>query len=210
MPVTTPVKEFTVAVAISSLLHAPPDTVFASVVVDPSHTDNVPVIAVGCAYIFIAFVAAPPQPVEYVIVAAPWLTPVITPEVASTDATATLLLVHVPYADAFVHVVVAPVHKLVAPVIEEGINDSVTVATATQGAPIAYDIVVVPAETAVTTPVVEFTVATPVLLLTHVPPATELLSVVVPPLHIPSVPVIGDGPAFTVSTLVAGVPQPVV
>jgi hypothetical protein len=120
-----------------------------------------------------------------------------------------LLLLHVPKLVASVHVVVAPVQILPVPVIEAGAVATVTVITAAQAVPVAYDITDVPPETLVTKPVEEPTVATAVLLLLHVPPLIELLNVVVPPLHMRAVPVIAAGDALTESVWVACVPQPV-
>jgi hypothetical protein len=55
-----------------------------------------------------------------------------------------------------------------------------------------------PYATPVTVPVAEPTVATPVLLLNHVPPDVVLASVDVDPSHALNVPVIAAGLAFTV------------
>ena len=59
----------------------------------------------------------------------------------------------------------------------------------------------VPADAPVTTPDEE-TVATPVLLLAHVPPPVASLSSVLKPWQAEAVPVIGDGNAVTVSVRV--------
>jgi hypothetical protein len=63
----------------------------------------------------------------------------------------------------------------------------------------------VPADTAVTTPVVAFTVATAVLLLLQMPPATVELNVLVPATQIDCVPLNTPavGAAVTVIVLVA-------
>jgi len=55
-------------------------------------------------------------------------------------------------------------------------------------------------------PVVEPTLATEILLLSHVPPEVASLSVVVDPTHTAVVPVIDNGNAFTVTTVVARQP----
>jgi hypothetical protein len=47
IPVTTPVPELMVAVVVLELLQVPPPGVEPSVVVDPWHTDAVPVMPVG-------------------------------------------------------------------------------------------------------------------------------------------------------------------
>ena len=57
----------------------------------------------------------------------------------------------------------------------------------------------VPADTPVTTPDAEPTVATPVLPEVHVPPAVASLSVVVSPAQTTAVPVIADGSGLTVT-----------
>ena len=59
-------------------------------------------------------------------------------------------------------------------------------------------IVVVPCATPVTTPEETPIVATPVLLLDHVPPGTASVRVVVPPIHKGAIPIIG-GAVFTVT-----------
>jgi hypothetical protein len=63
-------------------------------------------------------------------------------------------------------------------------------------------IVTVPTDTPVTTPDKESTVARPVLLLLHVPPAVELLNEDIFPAQILKVPVIAETEAFTVITFV--------
>ena len=57
-----------------------------------------------------------------------------------------------------------------------------------------------------TTPVLAFTVPTPVLLLLHVPPDVLLLNAVVLPTHTLAVPPIAPGIAYTVATAVAKQP----
>lgn len=66
----------------------------------------------------------------------------------------------------------------------------------------------VPAETPVTTPVPEITVATAVLLLDHVPPEFGLPKVVLLPAHTVADPVIAPGVWFTVTTEPTGDPHP--
>ena len=55
----------------------------------------------------------------------------------------------------------------------------------------------------VTTPVVASTTAIVGLLLLHVPPGTELLSVAAVPIHTDELPVIGGTPGLTVTDAVA-------
>lgn len=71
-------------------------------------------------------------------------------------------------------------------------------------------IVAVPAETPVTTPVPEPTVAIPVAEELHVPPDVPSLSVVVEPAHIAALPVMDAGNAFTVTVVLAVHPELVV
>ena len=65
-----------------------------------------------------------------------------------------------------------------------------------------------PEATPFTIPVDGSTVATEVVLLVHVPPETVLLSVVAEPIQTEAVPVIVDGSAFTVTTVVVLQPVP--
>ncbi len=61
MPFTTPEPEI-VATAGALLLHAlPPDVASLSVVVEPTHTDSVPVMAEGSGLTVIFFVAKQPE-----------------------------------------------------------------------------------------------------------------------------------------------------
>jgi hypothetical protein len=62
-PLTTPVEDTTVATDVLLLLHVPPDAVFVNVVVDPSHTVNVPPMVPGVGVTLTAWVEAVPQPV---------------------------------------------------------------------------------------------------------------------------------------------------
>ena len=137
------------------------------------------------------------------IVAAPALTAVTTPD-ASTVATAVLLLDHAPVplphstTPLAVYVDVAPIHSVPFVVVTEVIAAfglTVTLCDALTVPPqppvIVYVIVAVPALTAVTTPDAS-TVATAVLLLDHapvpLPPSTTPLAVYVDVAPIHSVP----------------------
>ena len=64
-------------------------------------------------------------------------------------------------------------------------------------------IIEVPIATPETTPEADPTVATPVLLLLHVPPVTASVSVVVEPVQSVTVPRMAVGVGFTVTTKVA-------
>jgi hypothetical protein len=55
-PVTIPVPEFTVAIAVFPLLHVPPIVVLVSDKVLPTHADSAPPIAAGVTFTEIVFV----------------------------------------------------------------------------------------------------------------------------------------------------------
>jgi hypothetical protein len=74
---------------------------------------------------------------------------------------------------------------------------------------VLYVIVAVPPATAVTIPDDVPTVATPVLLLLHIPPETLLLNVVVKVWHTDATPEIVPGTGVTLMDFVTSVPQPV-
>ena len=101
--------------------------------------------------------------------------PVTTPVVASIVATLVVALLQLPPLVVLASVVVNPLHNTVVPVIAVEtasaltVNDFWAVTVPPQPPVTVYMILDVPAETAVTTPVVAFTVATAVLLLLHAP-----------------------------------------
>jgi hypothetical protein len=108
----------------------------------------------------------------------------------------------VPPAGDELSAVVDPVQTDAVPVIALGCVLTVTVAVEKQPPNNVYGITAVPALTPDTTPVDDPTVATPVLPLTHVPPAGEELSVVVEPVQTEAAPVIAAGCVFTVTVAV--------
>ena len=224
-PYTTPVVEPTVPTAVLLLLHVPvpPEAVkSANVIVKPLHTDVDPVIAPATGdtltVIFTVVVAEPQEAVlsVNVIVVTPELTPYTTPVVEPTVPTAVLLLLHVPVPPDAVtseSVIVSPVHTDEGPVIvpAEGEVTTVTfivvVADPQETVVSVNVIVVVPALTPYTTPVVEPTVPTAVLLLLHVPvppDAVASASGIVDPAHTEVGPVIVPalGDALTVILVV--------
>jgi hypothetical protein len=143
-----------------------------------------------------------------VITEVPAVTPDTIPEPEPTVATEVELLLQVPPDTASLNVVVDPVQTVSVPVIAAGNGVTVTMVV-TALVPIAYEIVVVPADTAVTVPLA--TVATLVALLLHTPPEVTLLSVVVPPEHNVVVPVIKPipvNPPFELIRLVPLAPVP--
>jgi hypothetical protein len=97
------------------------------------------------------------------------VSPLTTPEVAFTEATLGLLLLHAPPGIASLNVVVPPTQSVVIPVIALGngltVTDKVTMLP-DNGVNV---MVVTPAEMAVSTPVLNPMVATAALLLDHVP-----------------------------------------
>jgi hypothetical protein len=101
------------------------------------------------------------------------------------------------------------------PVIEPGRPLTVTTTDLVQPNPNEYIIVDVPAAAPYTVQLVLAgntgnTVATDVLLLVHVPPPARSDKVVVPFTHTLSMPLIGDGAVFTVTTVEAVQPATVV
>jgi len=76
-------------------LHVPPEVASIAVVVEPTQTTSVPVIAAGMGLTVITAVTGAPV-VVYEMVAVPAVCAVTIPEDAPMLATAGLLLVHVP------------------------------------------------------------------------------------------------------------------
>src|ERR1019366_10669661 len=86
IPVTTPVNEPTVAMAVVLLLHTPLP-VSDNAVVWPTHTTGVPIMAIGA--VFTVIVLLTEQSVValvYVIVAVPEARPVTSPDIEPTLA----------------------------------------------------------------------------------------------------------------------------
>jgi hypothetical protein len=95
-----------------------------------------------------------------------------------------------------------PAHTTVKPVIAVGIGVTSIMIVIWQPESVVYVIIVVPADTPVTTPDVTSTVAIAALPLLHVPPVVVLLSVDVAPAQIFVIPVIGAANGLTVTTAV--------
>jgi hypothetical protein len=101
MPVTAPVVD-TVAIPGAVLDHTPPGVISVRLVTDPTHTPNIPDIAVGVGVVVIVITAA--QPIEFicVITEGPGVNPIPVPTMRPglptvvVVATFVLLLVHVP------------------------------------------------------------------------------------------------------------------
>jgi len=96
---------------------------------------------------------------------------------------------------------VLPAHKPNVPAIADGSGSTRTIVVAIQPTPEVKVIIVVPAATPLTTPVVEPMVALGILLLTHIP-VIPSIRVVVEPTHTSPVPVIDNGSGFTVTIVV--------
>jgi uncharacterized protein (DUF362 family) len=213
-PVTTP-PFVTVATAVLLLVHVPP-VVGLKVVVEPTHIVLVPVMLTeGLTLTVNGAVATEVHPLlvkVYVNVAEPAAIAVINPALEIV-ATAVLLLTHVPSVVGLT-VVVPPIHsEVLEPVIFiVGRALTVTALVASDGHNVVLLVnvnVAVPPLTPVTTPPF-VTVATAVLLLTHVPPVVGL-KVVVDPAHMVVAPVmLTVGFALTVTVFVGSEAQFVV
>jgi hypothetical protein len=135
-PVTTPVEALIVAVAVLAVDHTPPVVVLESVVVAPSHTDVVPVIAAttGKLLIVTVVVTALVHPFEfvyvYVIVAVPAVTPVTFPVIELTVATAAFDVVHTPPDVVLVKIVLDPIHAFIVPPIAARTGNAFTLTVA--------------------------------------------------------------------------------
>ena len=109
------------------------------------------------------------------MVAVPPATPYTVPVDALTVATEALLLVQVPPEAVLANTVVLPGHTVAVPVMAAGVALTVTtVPTAPQE--VVYEMVAVPALTALTIPLDEPTVATLVLRLVQLPPGGASVS----------------------------------
>jgi hypothetical protein len=140
------------------------------------------------------------------MVAVPGNTPVIIP-VDPPIVTVPVILLQVPPGDVSLKLVVKPTHVFRFPVIAPGKALTVTVASAAQPVGNEYEIVAVPADMPVTTPVVPV-VAIVVALLLHTPPPEGSLKVVVNPGQTVMTPFIGNGPRLTVTDIVVKQPGP--
>ena len=211
--------------AVLLLLHVPvpPDAVASlNAILVPVHKDVGPVMvpATGDAITvtFIVVVADPQNTLVSVkiIFVTPALTPYNIPVTRSIVPTAVLLLLHVPVppdAVASLKVIVNPEHTVAGPVMVPAAGDTFTVifvvvVTVPQETLVSVKvIIVVPALTPYTTPVVEPIVPTAMLLLLHVPvppDAEASFNVMVWPAHTEESPVIApaNGDAITVTFIV--------
>jgi len=164
-----------------------------------------PVISGGVLLTVSVVVTKQPEGNVYVMVVTPVCEPVSIPDVATILAMELLLLLQVPPVVASLNKVASPTHTSETPVIIPGKALTVTTTVAVQ-LPNEYPIVAVPGDTPNTFPDMS-TVATLVLLLLQLPPPMASVKKVVAPLHKATVPVIGSGPMFTVTVVIAAQPE---
>ena len=138
--------------------------------------------------------------------AAPAVMPVTAPVVALTETLVAALL-HMPPAGVMLSVAVLPMQMVVIVLISTGTALTVMFVVAEQPETV-YDIVVVPAPVAVTTPAPVPMVAMPVAPPPHTPPVVASMRVVVRPAHKLKVPVMAAGDGVTVIDLVTVQPVP--
>lgn len=127
----------------------------------------------------------------------PVLIPVTEPVARPTVALLVLPLIHVPPDEVLTSVVFDPTHTELSPVIAGGAELTVTIAVRVHELEIVYVTIVVPTVTGVITPEDEI-VATPGVLLVHVPPEGEDDNVVLPAGQSAKAPLITAGILFTV------------
>ena len=114
------------------------------------------------------------------MVTIPGDTPVMIPVVEPAVAMDVLLLLQVPPVSASVSVIADPAITVLLPEIGDGVAFTVNMIVVVL-VPTVYEIIQVPAETPVTIPVEEPTVAMEPLLLVQWPPVVESTSVLVEP-----------------------------
>ncbi len=132
IPVTVPVV-LMVAIPVALLVHVPPVGVLDKLVVLPTQTVELPVMADGSGFTVIIVVVIQVVGSEYVIIAVPEATPVTTPVPETTVAILVLPLIHIPPAEPLLRVVVPPLaHMLVIPVMADGFGLTVTMIVRTQ------------------------------------------------------------------------------
>ena len=212
VPAVTPVKtpEVTPIVATDVLLLVQETPVGAQLktVAAPVQIFVAPVMADGNGFTVTFNVLKQPFGIVYVITGVPVATPVTIPVPATTVASPELLLVHMPPLVPSVRGMVAPIQTEVVPVIAAGDALTVIGVIALHPPLMVYVILAVPAETPVTTPVPDITVAIAVLPLLHAPPDVVLLNVVVKPVQTVAIPVF-VGNDETVTTVELAQPIPV-
>ena len=118
MPVTTPLNEPIVPAAKLLLLHNPPLTASLNDVVNPAHTVEEPIIAVGAVLTVTVMDVAQPVGKVYVIAAVPTAIPLTTP-VEEPTLTAPAPALHTPLPGS-VNVIVDPAQTADGPLIDDG------------------------------------------------------------------------------------------
>ena len=116
------------------LLHVPAAVVELNDVVNPTHTESIPVIAFGFGLTVTIVVARQPVASSYVTVDVPAIlavTMVVAPPVVPA-VTSPLLLLHVPAAVVELNEVVKPTHTASTPVIAFGFGFTVTASVTKQ------------------------------------------------------------------------------
>ena len=201
-PPTVPVVVTVAAPVIFVAVQVPEGVALANNVVPPWQTMPVPVIAVGTGFTVATLTVWQPVDNLYVIFALPAMLPVIIPVVLPMFAIVKLLLSHVPPAVALVTVVVEPIQTLNAPAEATGTIFTVSTAVLVQPVDAVYVIIVVQGATVVTKPVPAAIVATEPVELSHVPPATLFVRVVVAPSQMLSAPPIAGGETILVTLYV--------
>ena len=116
------------------------------------------------------------------------------------------LLVHVPPGVISLSVMESPTHKGTEPVIGAGNGFTVTSWVIWQPVASVYVMVALPVSFPKTIPEEEPMAAMVGLLLTHVPPGSASVSVLLVPIHTLKLPSIGDGNGFTVTVVVTKQP----
>lgn len=196
-PVTQPV-ELTEAIALLLELHEPPGVASVRQFVSPRQMLMLPEIAAGNGSTVTTTEMVQPSGDVAVMMEVPPPIPVTTPVPGSIVATPVLLLLHVTPGVASVNVTVLPWHNSSGPLMFAGV---LTVTTRVAGQPEAtYIMLAVPAIMPVTQPE-EFTVATAVLSLLHVPPGVASVKQLIAPLQKLLTPVIGAGRGLMVTPI---------
>jgi hypothetical protein len=137
------------------------------------------------------------------------LMPVTIPEIAKTLAIAELLLVHIPDGVGSVSVLVSPTHMTPTPAIGKGLALTMTGMVAKQPEGKVYVIVTRPANTPVTKPLEDPTVAMIDGVPLHIPPAEASVSATDDPEQTLPMPVIPSGEVLTVTLKTAMQPVPI-
>ncbi len=124
------------------------------------------------------------------------------PEVDPIVPTAGVILIQVVPTDGSVNVAVAPTQILEGPAIGAGTGYTVTDLLTVQPDPSEYEIIAVPADTPVTRPLSDPTIATPGVAEVHNPPDTASDNVIVDNAQTVLGPLMATGEGLTVTIVV--------